>query len=154
VVPVVGGMAVIGAILLATWGLAAYVSRGGAESSERLAPSLLPVGNVESVADEVAEKGPILFQGLNTTRGERSLVLDHEGGDPTQGWRLYAAHPADREPSCSIEQVRGTSRFTDCEGREVGLEDLALPDEDIRPVVEDRTALSIDLRGATVATAP
>lgn len=152
--PVVGGTAVIGAILLATWGLAAYVSRGGAESSERLAPSSLPVGNVESVADEVAEEGPILFQDLDTARGERSLVLDHEGSDPTQGWRIYLAHPADRDASCTVEQVRGTSRFTDCDGRELEVTDLALPDADIRPVVEDRTALSIDLRGATADTGP
>lgn len=151
-VPVVGGIAVIGLILLATWGLAAWVSRGGAESSERLVPSSLPVGNVVSVAEEVAESGPLLFPGLNTTRGERSLVLDHEGNDPTQGWRIYLAFPADKDATCPVVQVRRTSRFTDCDGRQLDVTDLAPPDEDIRPVVEERTVLSIDLRGATTDT--
>ncbi len=145
-------MAVIALIMLATWGLAAWVSRGGAESSERLAPSSLPVGNVVSVADEVAESGPLLFPGLYTTRGERSLVLDHEGDDPTQGWRIYLAFPADRDASCAVRQTEGTSQFTDCDGRQLDVTDLAPPDADIRPVVEERTVLSIDLRGATTST--
>lgn len=152
VVPVVGGIAVIGLILLFTWGLAAFISRGGAESTERLAPTVFEVGNVESIADSVAADGPLLFPGLNTTTGARSLVLDHDGGDPARGWIVYAGYPADRDASCSVEQVRGTSAFTDCDGRRLDVSDLAPPERGVFPVVEDRTVLSIDLRGAAPAT--
>ena len=37
----------------------------------------VPVGGVESVAETIDETGPILFPGLNTSTGERTLVLDH-----------------------------------------------------------------------------
>ncbi|HEX6248944.1 MAG TPA: hypothetical protein VFZ64_13820, partial [Nocardioidaceae bacterium] len=116
VVPVLGGIGLIAVIGLFTWGIAAFISRGGAESSERLAPSTFRLGTVERVSEEIAEDGPLLIPGLNTTIGERSIVVDHEGGDPLRGWVVYFAYPADREASCVVEQVRGTSRFTDCEG--------------------------------------
>ena len=79
VVPVFGGIVVLAAIMGVTWLVAAYISGGGAESSERLVPTVFEVGNVESIAATVAEDGPILFPGLDTTTGQRTLVLDHEG---------------------------------------------------------------------------
>jgi hypothetical protein len=38
--------------------------------------------------------------------------------------------------------------YTDCRGRTLDVAQLALP-VDVRPVVENRTTLSIDLRGVT-----
>ena len=60
--PVVGGAAVIGLIFLATWGIAAFISRGGAEST---AASLrrVQLGGVEARADSIAEDGPLMFPG-------------------------------------------------------------------------------------------
>ena len=92
--PVAGGIAVIGLILLATWGIAAFISAGGAESTERLAPVTFRVGSVEARAESIAEDGPMILPGLDTTSGERTLVVDHEGTDPTSGWRVYWAYPA------------------------------------------------------------
>ena len=152
VVPVAGGIAVLAVIMLALWGLAAIISRGGVESTERLAPTVFEVGNVESIAESVAEDGPLLFPGLNTTTGARTLVLDHQGDDPTRGWIVYWAYPADRDPSCAVEQERGTSTFVDCEGRRLDVEALAPPDAGVFPIVEDQRVLSIDLRGATSPT--
>ena len=156
VVPVLGGLVVLVAIMGVTWLIAAYISGGGAESSERLAPSTFEVGNVESIAATVAEDGPILFPGLDTTTGRRTLVLDHEGDDPARGWRVYWAYPADRDASCHVSQRRRTSRFTDCEGRELDVTELT-PPEGVRPIVENRRVLSIDLRSVvststTIAT--
>lgn len=150
--PVAGGFVVLLLIFGATWGIAAWISRGGAESTPRLAPTTLRVGDVTSVAERIVESGPLLFPGLDTTSGERTIVLDHTGEDPTREWRVYWAYPADADASCGVEQVRRTNQYTDCDGREVDVSDLAAP-LDICPVVENRESLSIDLRcGDDVAT--
>jgi hypothetical protein len=145
---VLGGIAVIGLIMLATWGIAAFISPGGAESTERLAPVTFRVGNVEARAESIEQEGPLIFPGLNTTSGERTLVVDHEGDDPTRGWRVYWAYPEAREPSCAVEQVRGTREFVDCDDRRIDVTALA-PAEGVLPIVEDRRTLILDLRGAT-----
>ncbi len=149
VVPVVAGLAVIALIMLATWGVAAFIAGGGAESSERLAPPTFEVGDVRTLADIVERDGPLLLPGLNTTAGERSLVVDHTGSDPTRRWQLYWAYPAGGSPSCVVEQDRGTRTFVDCEGRELDVTELE-PPEGVNPVVEDGRRLSIDLRSVVV----
>jgi hypothetical protein len=149
VVPVLGGAALIAVIGLFTWAVAAIISRGDASTSERLAPSTFRLGSVESIAAEIEENGPLLIPGLNTTSGERSIVVDHTGSIDSQGWRVYWAHPADRDWSCPVEQVRGTPTFTDCDGRTVTVDELAPPTEDVRPIVENQRTLILDLRGVT-----
>jgi len=146
VVPVAGGIAVLAMIMLATWAIAAFVARGGTSSTERLVPSQLEVGGVENVAADVDENGPILLAGLNTSTGERSIVLDHEGDDPTEGWQVYLAHP-DGEPGCPIVQDQDTGAFTDCVGAPIEVDRLARP-TDINPLVENQETLYIDLRRA------
>jgi len=143
VVPVVGGVAVIGLIFFATWLVASRVDRPTA-----LAPPTFSVGSVTARADSIAEDGPILLPGLNTTTGRHTVVLEHTGDDPTAGWKLFWGYPADREETCVVEQVRGTSDFTDCEGRRLDVADLA-PAEGAIPIVENSKTLTIDLREAT-----
>jgi hypothetical protein len=150
--PVVGGIVVLSLIAGFLWLMAGYISSGEVDSSERLAPSTFPVGNVEFLSDLVAEEGPLFFPELGTPVGSRSIVVDHQGDDPASGWRVYWAHPADRDASCVVTQVVGTSDFTDCEGRTVAVTDLAPPDAGVRPVVYDATRLEIDLRGTLTAT--
>ena len=77
VLPVVAGIAALAAIGLSTWGMAAYISSGDGETTERLAPSEFTIGPVESLADEVEENGPLLFPELGTAIGTRSIVVDH-----------------------------------------------------------------------------
>ena len=144
VLPVLGGIALLAAIFSTTFGIAAWISRGGAETTPRLAPKTLPVGRAETIAETIVETGPILFPGLNTTTGQRTLILDHQGEDPTRGWRLYLAHPADADASCAVEQIRATSRFTDCNGTELDVTALARPG-DACPIVENRQRISIGL---------
>ena len=142
--PVVGGIIVLAAIFAATYGIAAWIAHGDTETSPRLAPRTLPVGRVESMDESVAESCPLLFPGLNTTTGRRTQILDHRGGDPTRGWSLYLAYPADAEPSCAVTQVRHTHRFVDCTGTELDVTALARP-TDACPIVENRTRLSLGL---------
>lgn len=152
VLPVIGGLLVLAAIGAFTWGIAAYISRGGADGSERLAPSTFTIGNVESLSEEVAESGPLYFPELGTAIGTRSIVVDHTGNDPRDGWRVYWGYPADRPASCVVEQVPGTAEFVDCDGRTVDVAELSPPDEGVFPRVDDNV-LIVDLRGAETATA-
>ncbi len=147
-----GGLVLLGLIFLITWIMAMVISGGDAETSERLAPTTLRLGPVENRAADVAEGGPLIFPGLDTTTGERTLVLDHEGADPTTGWVLYEAFPADRDATCAVEQVRGTDRFIDCDGREISVTELSPPATGVRPIVEDRQRLVLDLRALTTPT--
>jgi hypothetical protein len=144
VIPVLGGTVVLAAIFAMTFGIAAWISRGDAETTPRLAPRTLPVGRADSVAETIAETGPILFPGLNTTTGRRTLILDHQGDDPTREWRVYLAYADGSDPSCAVTQVRETTRFTDCNGDDIDVTELARP-TDACPIVENRERISIGL---------
>lgn len=139
-----GGAIVIAAIFGGTWGVAAWMSRGDA-ATERLAPTTFPVGHVEAVSEEIAESGPLLFPNLDDSTADRTVVLDHSGDDATRGWRVSWGYPADAGPTCHVEQIQDTSRFTDCNGREITVDDLAR-DTSLCPIVEARESLSIGLR--------
>lgn len=152
--PVAGGIVVLALIAGFTWAIAAYISGGEPGTTERLAPSVFTIGQVDSLAESVAEDGPLLFPELGTAIGTRSIVVDHEGDVPADGWRVYWAYPADRDPTCVVEQVVGTSDFIDCDGRTIDVTELSPPDDGVFPAVEDRTTLFIDVRGATTGTSP
>lgn len=144
VVPVAGGLVAIAVIGLILWAAAAWMASRG-DPPEAVAPTQLRLGSAESVAETIDESGPILWPGLDTRNGEVSLVLDHTGNDPTRGWQLYYAHPADKTVSCAVTQIQDTSKFLDCEDREIEVSDLAPPRHE-RPVLEeDQTTLTIDL---------
>jgi hypothetical protein len=143
--PVLGGIAFFALIGLLTWGIAAYLSNGNAQTTDNLAPSRLDLGGVTDLANEVSENGPLLFSELATITGRRSLVVDHEGGDPAAGWRIYYAYPVGR-PDCPVTQIRDTATFVDCDGNELDVSELSPPAEAIRPVVENERTLYLDLR--------
>jgi hypothetical protein len=143
-VPVLGGIVVLAAIFAVTYGIASWIAHRDEATTPRLAPRTLPLGGVGSVAETIDESGPILFPDLDTRTGTRSLILDHRGDDPTRGWSVYLAYPAGAEATCTVTQVRNTSRFVDCTGAEVDVDALARP-SDACPIVENRTRLSLGL---------
>lgn len=143
--PVLAGIAFIAVLFLATWGVAAFISDRG-ENITNLGSSIFEVGQVERIATIVGDDGPLLFPDLKSPSGVRSVVLDHQGDDPTKGWQVYYGYPAGKDPSCLVEHVQGTRTFKDCDGDTIDVEELALP-PDVRPVVENRVRLYIDLRG-------
>ncbi len=140
-----GGILFFAALGLITFGIAAWLSSSGTETTDNLAPPRLELGSVTGRANDVAEEGPLLFAELSTITGERSIVVDHEGDEPADGWRLYYAFPPGR-PDCPVEQVRGTATFIDCDGNELDVSELSPPTENVRPVVENETTLYLDLR--------
>jgi hypothetical protein len=151
IVPVLGGLLVIVVIGLFLWGMAAYIS--GGETTERLAPTRFEVGSTQNAANIVGEDGPIMFPGLYTTTGERTFVMHHEGDDPATGWTVYAAYPAGRDATCTVEQVVGTSDFIDCDGNTIDVTELAPPPPGVNPIVENGRTLILDLSGVTATTA-
>ena len=142
--PIIGGIAFFVVLGLVTWGIAAILA-GQSEPTENLAPPRLELGSVAGRANDVNEDGPLLFAELSTITGARSLVLDHEGDDPANGWRLYYAFPPGR-PDCPVTQERGTSTFIDCDGNRLDVTELSPPTDPVRPVVEDEQTLYLDLR--------
>ncbi len=152
IVPVLAGVVFFVVLGLVTWGVAAFLSSGDTEPTENLAPPRLELGSAAGRANDVAEAGPLLFAELSTITGARSIVVDHEGDDPANGWRLYYAFPPGR-PDCPVEQVRGTSTFIDCEGNELDVTELSPPTEAVRPVVENEQTLYLDLRAFSTTPA-
>jgi hypothetical protein len=154
VMPVLGGALLFAAMGGFTWAIAAYIANGEPGTNDRLALDVFPVGPVESLAETVETKGPLLFPELGTAIGTRSIVIDHEGDVAADGWRVYWAYPADRDPTCVVEQVFETSNFVDCDGRTIDVTELAPPDSGVVPLVRDRATLVVDIRGATADSSP
>ncbi len=152
VVPVIGGLAFFAVFFLGLW-VAATVINDRAEPGSEIANKVFEVGKVTDIAEAVADGGPLLFPDLRSTDGVRSIVLDHTGTDPAEGWQVYYAYPADATPDCLVTHVPKSRKYTDCRGRTLEVGQLALP-VDVRPVVENRTTLSIDLRGVTSPEGP
>lgn len=150
VAPVIAGIVGFGLLFLATWGVAAFISKNPGDTI-RVGTSIFEVGPVKSLATQVDEGGPLYFPDLKSPEGTRSIILDHTGDDPALGWQVYMGYPADRDATCLVTQVEGTRSFTDCDARTLAVDDLALP-VGIRPVVENRATLFIDLRGSSGAS--
>lgn len=150
-VPVAAGIAVLALIGLGLWGVAALISGSGEQTSSHFASDYQDLGRTETFARSIAENGPIVLPDL--VGDDLHIVLDHTGADPQHGWAVYAAYPADRDPSCAITQVKRTRQFTDCDGRTLEVADLALPPVGVRPIVGDDHHLSLDLRADAPTTA-
>lgn len=144
--PVALGVAFFAVLFLALWGAAALISGNSDDTTENLTPSYQEMGRVEPIADTIAADGPLILPDL--VGDDRHVVLDHTGADPLRGWALYLAHPADRTASCEISLVRGTRTFTDCEGRIIGVDDLAIPPLGVLPIVSEDGLLTLSLRAA------
>lgn len=154
VVPVLGGIAFFVLFFAGLWFVASVINDRATPTSS-VANKVFEVGKVESMAKAVAQDGPLLFPDLKSPDGVRSIVLDHTGADVAKGWRVYYGYPEDLDSNCLVTHKQGTRTFTDCNGRTVSIDQLEKP-ANVRPIVENRKTLYIDLRGisATSTTAP
>lgn len=149
IVPVLGGIVFFALFFLGLWGIATIIN-GRAEPTSEIGNKVFEVGRVDSIAESIAKDGPLLMPDLKSPDGVRSIVLDHVGNDPANGWQAYYGYPADRDATCLVTHERGSRTFTDCEGRTIQVDELKAPDE-VRPIVENRKTLYIDLRGLTAS---
>ncbi|MEY4401635.1 MAG: hypothetical protein RL072_1500 [Actinomycetota bacterium] len=144
VVPIVAGLVFFAVLFGATWLFAGRATENR-RREVRSGDYTFRVGPVEEMAAIVERDGPILYPDLRDTAYDRTIVVDHTGDDPTKGWQVYYAYPADRDPTCLVTHVQGSRDFVDCNERTLAVEALHRP-VDARPVVENRTSLLIDLR--------
>jgi len=149
-IPVIGGSGFFAALFGITWLVAAYIT-DNSEVTVQTGDRTFVVGNVADVAKSVAKNGPILYPDLRDSNGTRSIVIEHTGDDPARGWQVYYAYPADRSSNCLVKQIEKTHTFVDCEGRTLNPDQLQ-PPADVRPIVENRTTLLIDMRGSLNTT--
>ncbi len=150
VVPVVGGLAFFAVLGVFLFGIATYISHNSHNTASKFAPSIFDVGNTTTMAGVVSSGGPLIFPDLLQSSGRRTIVLDHTGDNPAKNWHIYMAYPADRDVSCKVTQVQKTRTFTDCAGRTIQVDQLALPPLGVSPVVSDEgRLLSLDLLPTT-----
>ena len=76
--PVLGGLLFFGVLGLVMWGIAALMAGERAQTTT-FTPDRLQVGSIVRWSAAIAKDGPLIFPGLGTTEGERTLVLDHDG---------------------------------------------------------------------------
>ncbi len=149
VVPVLAGIAFFALFFAGLW-LIATVINNRAEPDSEIGNRVFEVGKVTAMAKAIAADGPLLLPDLQSPDGVRSIVLDHEGSDPATGWQVYYGFPADRDANCLVTHVQGSRTFTDCENRTIQVSQLMAPSE-VRPIVENKKTLYIDLRGLTAS---
>jgi hypothetical protein len=152
VFPIVGGIVFFAALFGVTWLMATYVTNK-TETTTTTGDRTFVVGQVADIAESIAENGPVLYPDLRDPLGKRSIVIEHNGTDVAKGWQVYYAYPADRTDECLVTQIQKTHSFTDCEGRTLTVEQL-MPPTDVRPIVENKTTLLIDLRGTMNPVTP
>ncbi len=145
VVPVAVGIGFFALVALLLWGVAAFIASNSDQASQNLAPTVQELGSASLLADIIATDGPIVLQDL--IGDDSHVVLHHSGDDPLQGWGVHLAHPADRTFECTIEVVKRTQTFTDCEGRTLSVGDLAnVPADVLGPIVNtDEGTITLDL---------
>ena len=152
VFPIVGGIIFFAALFGVTWLMATYVTNK-TEVTTAVGDRTFVVGQVADIAESISENGPVLYPDLRDPLGKRSIVIEHNGTDVSKGWQVYYAYPLDRTDACLVTQIQKTHSFTDCEGRTLTVEQL-MPPTDVRPIVENKTTLLIDLRGTMSPVTP
>jgi hypothetical protein len=152
VFPIVGGIVFFAALFGVTWLMATYVTNK-TEVITATGDRTFVVGQVADIAKSISESGPVLYPDLRDPLGKRSIVIEHNGTYAAKGWQVYYAYPADRTDECLVTQIQKTHSFTDCEGRTLTVEQL-MPPTDVRPIVENKTTLLIDLRGTMNPVTP
>ncbi len=143
VVPVALGLAFFAVLGLALWGVAAIIANNHDDTTTNLAPTVQEMGSTAFVAAVIDRDGPIIMRDL--LGNDRNVVVDHTGADVDFGWAVYLAHPTDRDNACTIELVKRTRTFTDCEGRTLHVGDLATPPPGVGPIISADSELTLDL---------
>jgi len=115
VLPVVAGLVFFAVLGLAIWGVAAWTSHTNGVQSN-LGEDTFNMGSARDRAQEVAERGPLLFPGL-VAADQGYIVVNHAGTDELAGWKAFAAVPPGSRIDCAVQWVADTRQFQDpCTG--------------------------------------
>jgi hypothetical protein len=154
ILPVVAGLVFFAAIGLAAWGIAAWTSHnsGPGKVQVNLGEDTFNMGTAKARAEEVAERGPLLFPGL-IAADEGYIVVNHVGSDELAGWKAFAAVPPGSTIECAVQWHGDAQQFQDpCTGKAYPADGSGLTAYRVR-ISPDRE-LVIDLgRGSTTVPA-
>jgi len=114
VLPIVAGLVFFGLLGLAVWGIAAWTSHnsGPGQVQSNLGEDTFNMGPAKDRAQEVAERGPLLFPGL-IAADEGYIVVNHIGTDELAGWKAFAAVPPGSGIECAVLWQAGAQQFQD-----------------------------------------
>lgn len=115
------------------------------EIQVRIGDDTFRPGPAETIADFIAEDGPMLVP--DVAGGDRDLILQHLGDDPLTGWHAFAARPLEASRDCVAEWQPEQRHFVDsCDGTTYPADGEGLPpypvridDGEVEVVVFDRT---------------
>jgi hypothetical protein len=110
VVPVLAGMAFIALLFGILWLAAVILSRNADDLDVRLGDEVFEVGRIDRLANEIEERGPLLFPGLVGPAGERPVGLDHTGDNDVEGWRVFHLQPAGAPAGCLVTRTKRPAR--------------------------------------------
>jgi hypothetical protein len=154
VFPVLAGLVFFALLGLAVWGIAAWMSHTSAPSGKvesNLGEDTFNMGSAKDRAEEVAQRGPLLFPGLiNADQGY--IVVNHKGTDSVGGWVAFAAVPPNQGVQCAVQWNASTQQFQDpCTGAAFPADGTGLTH--YRVFVNGDSELVIDLgRGSSPTT--
>ena len=141
-----GGIAFFAVLALVLWGIASLVSHNGSKRDGQPGQQRVSTRFGRTLRGDRRNKtapccSPTCWAPTATSRSCSTT----KASIPTNGWRIYLGHPADRPITCKVTQVQHTDQFTDCEGRTIAVDRLALPPKGIAPVVSADGILTLDL---------
>jgi hypothetical protein len=93
-----GAIAIIAVILF----LAATVLSDRNSTELRIGDQTFQGGNAERLAEEIADRGPILYGDVSGAK-DRDVILQHLGKDPDTRWYMFRAQPPDKGRDCTWE---------------------------------------------------
>jgi hypothetical protein len=121
------GTFAIGAILVL--GLFVFAAGRATESGNfevKLGSDTFDAGNNQLRADTIGRDGPLLFS--DVAGGQRDIFLQHEGGDPNQGWLAFDVRKPGERRECQLVWEKTEQRFRDsCDGTFVAANGEGLP---------------------------
>ena len=80
--------------------LAATVLSDRNSTELRLGDATFQGGNAERLAEEIDDRGPILYPDVSGSK-ERDLILQHLGSNPNTGWYAFRAQPPSKDRECT-----------------------------------------------------
>ena len=115
VVPVLAGLAFIAVLGLGLWGVAVWAGHNAGPNSNvqvNLGHDTFNAGPAKQRADEIAQRGPMLFPGL--VRADKGyIIVNHRGADELSGWEAFAAVPPGSRIECAVQWRHDAQRFQD-----------------------------------------